>query len=482
MPALEKTVINDITCRLQKYLKYLGHYGEPKYLNAGGSAAVYVVDCAEGSRVFKAFNPSLFNGPGGEADRRRLEVQRRLIGHKCSSLVQTYRVEEAEGTAFMEMEFISWPQLTDKLADIPDDAVTPLIMQLVDAIRYLETHGIVHRDVKPENIHISPDFQLLKLLDLGVARELEMDESEDAAITDHGNHRPFLATAQYSSPEYLFRLDEPSVKLWKGLNFYQIGAVLHDLIMKKPIFQHEMSLSNRWLVARAVLTKTPSFLDANPHRLASLKALSARCLVKDLDTRLQLVGWDDFVLEGVPDPLAALKGRLAKGVANTGENTKASVDGRLEFDRAEFTRRFVSQVRTELIPICGTTMPLTLESPLPNALPIFKFKFSIVDEVKIDCDLFIKWAEELYCRTATISLSARVVVGDSLDEISPITSKVICTAVIGEAEEETIHNTCKEMAIVITHGLDVIESADNPSSLNGMSLLLNQSDNKEGKA
>lgn len=473
MPLLEKAVIEDITARLHKYLKALGCYGDPIYLAAGGSAAIFKVSYEDGSRVFKVFNPSFFQEAGGDAERRRLEVQRHLIGHKCPSLVQTYRVDEAENTAFMEMEFIPWPQLTEKLALIPDEAVTSLIMQLVDAVRYLEKHDIVHRDIKPENIHISPDFKCLKLLDLGVAREFSMPESEEAAITDHGNNRPFLATAQYSSPEYLFRLDEPSVNLWKGLNFYQVGAVLHDLIMKKPIFQQEMCLGNRWLVARAVLTKTPSFFDANPHRLASLKALAARCLVKDLDTRLQLVGWGDFVLENTQDPLSELKARLAKGSANSGENVKSSTAARLEFDRDNFAVQFTSQVRNELIASCGAKMPFAMTSPVPNTPPVFKFSFPKGSDISIACDLTVKWGDELYCRTATIELSARLVVVGYSGQQTPFKSKVICALTIGEAEEQAIHCTSNEIGALIIHGLDVIDGAGDHSGLNGVDLLQN---------
>ena len=307
MPALEQTVIDDLEGRLKRYLDSRGGYDAPKFLSAGGSAAVFRVEGASGIRAFKAFDPAFLSGTGGAAERRRMDIQRRLIGHSCTTLVQTFRIEEAEGTAFTEMEFIPWPQLTKQLAALPDSAVVPLISQLVDAVKFLETLNIVHRDIKPENIHVSEDFAHLKLLDLGVAREFEFPDSNDAAITDHGNSRPFLATAQYSSPEYLFRLDEPTKRLWNGLNFYQLGAVLHDLIAKRPLFDHEMQLGNRWLVARAVLTKTPTFIDHDPNRLLQLKVLSHRCLVKDLNTRLQLVGWDDFILEDSRDPRAALR-------------------------------------------------------------------------------------------------------------------------------------------------------------------------------
>lgn len=472
MPDVEQSVIDDITNRLKKYLQKQEGYDEPEYLGAGGSAAVYRVNCKEGVRVFKGFNPNFFDGNSGAAERRRLNVQRRLIGHQCSSIVQTYRVEEAEGTAFIEMEFLSWPSLKSELANIPDETVAPLIMQLVEAVRFLQEHEIVHRDIKPENIHISPDFKFLKLIDLGVARAFESEDAEDAAVTDHGNLRPFLATAQYSSPEYLFRLDEPTSRLWKGLNFYQIGAVLHDLIMKKPLFQHEMEIGNRWLVARAVLTKTPSFADTNPTRLASLKALAVRCLVKDIDTRLQLVGWEDFILEGSTDPIAALKGRLEKGfICNSFQKNAATV-ARLDFDRTEFMQRLTSRIRAELLSVCGAKLPFSLIPPASGEPYTFKLIFSTPNTVSIACDLSFLWSDELYSKTATIEIRARLAT-EEMKNVIPLTSgKTIYAAVISEAEEEAIHGITSELSIIIGRGLDLIEGADDMNSLIGSDLLL----------
>lgn len=228
MPALSQEVIGVLYAKLVDFLGHLGNPNEPAFVASGGSAAVFKVQTDDGLRAFKVFDPKFFEGASGDVERRRLEVQRRLVGHDCPYLIQTFRVEEYAATAFMEMEYLDWPGLKDVLAQVPDSTVSTLILQLVSAAQYLEKLGIVHRDIKPENIHVSPDFATLKLLDLGVARDIEADDGVDAAITDHSNMRPFLATAQYSAPEYLFRLDEPSAKLWKGLTFYQIGAVLHD--------------------------------------------------------------------------------------------------------------------------------------------------------------------------------------------------------------------------------------------------------------
>lgn len=481
MPALEQSVIDDVTERLRRHLDNLGGYGEPKFLKAGGSAAVFRAELADGLRAWKVFNPAFLNGPGGEAERRRLQVQRRLIHHNCPSLIQTFRVDEAEGTAFMEMEFNPWPELNAVLPNIPDDAVVRLITQLVDSVRFLEAKGIVHRDIKPENIHVSEDFKQLKLLDLGVARDIEPDDAEDAAVTDHGNLRPFLATAQYSSPEYLFRLDEPSAKLWKGLNIYQVGAVLHDLIMKKPLFHHEMNLANRWLVARAVLAKQPSFADGQPARLSNLKALSARCLVKDLDARLQLVGWDEFVLEGANDPLTALQARLKKGSAKGGALARASAELRLEFDRSEFTKRFIERVRTELASTCGTQVPFTVSLPTAEAPQTIGFHFSAPGSVAIDCRFFMEWQSEIYERTVNVWLSSKLSCPASEVEGTQLAKRLVAVGTISEAEDETFQGVSGVLAGCIIRALDLIETAPDPRALHDSDLLLDEPNGEKNK-
>lgn len=307
----------------------------------------------------------------------------------------------------------------------------------------------------------------MKLLDLGVARVFDVADGDEAAITDHNNLRPFVATAQYSSPEYLFRLDEPTPRLWKGLNFYQLGAVLHDLIMKSELFHDEVSLGNRWLVARAVLTKLPSFADLHPNRLASLKALASRCLVKDLDTRLQLVNWHDFVLEGTNDPLAELKGRIAKQGLGSLNPSRASHDDRLQFDRREFEKRFVDRIRSELISICETKLPLAVRSPMPNAPRIFRFELAPSEELTIHCSLAIEWRREIYNRTANVTMSSHIAVtaGGSLAH-TPAPS-LVCVAAIGEAEDQAVRSACCALAQAVTAGLDLIDSSNNRADLHG---------------
>lgn len=478
MPDLESEIIQDLTTRVGRFLNATGGYEHLDFLAAGGSAAVYRVVRNGKSSALKAFNPRFFSGTGGDAERHRLDVQKRLIGHGCTSLVQTYQVIETEGTAFVEMEYIEWPQLTKKLAEVPDSAIVPLISQLVEAVRFLDSLNIVHRDIKPENIHVSPDFKYLKLLDLGVVREFDSPDASDACVTDHGNQRPFLATAQYSSPEYLFRLDEPTAKLWRGLNIYQIGAVLHDLIKKEPLFKHEMSLGNRWLVARAVLAKQPSFADPIPNRLLALKALSSRCLIKDLDTRLAVVGWEDFVLEGASDPVSALRGRLAKGAIKNRRGAGESSAARLEFERTEFMKRFSDRIRAELIHICGAQLPLTMKPPSPGAPMDVRYELAVDKQLSISCHVGFDWQAGLYERSANLRVGAQFLCAGRDDAAPAIEYKPVGVAVIQEAEDEAATLVTNELANLVGRALDRIEGGENSASLHG----LNLQDTKESQS
>lgn len=459
MPALEQAVIDNLRGRLIKYLESTGGYESIDYIDAGGSAAIFKVQRDDGLRAIKIFDPALFSGAPAAASKRRLDVQRRLIGHKCPTLIQTYFADESQGTAIVEMEFNDWPQLSKQLSKVPDDAIGRLMSQLVGAVKYLEGMNIVHRDIKPENIHVSQDFQDLKLLDLGVAREFDNSDENDAGATDAGIGRPFLATAQYSSPEYLFRLDEPTDKLWKGLNFYQVGAVLHDLIKKEALFQYEVNLENRWLVARAVLTKQPSFSDSDIKRLSSEKALALRCLTKDLDTRLSLVGWDEFEFNQIDDPLTALKAKLSKGLGHLGYAAKSTSAARLAYERQEYCNRIFERVRTELISVCGTELPVTMITDYASSPSNIAFTVSPEKSilVRIECD--VSWKQGIYGKSALIETGAMFLSTSSTTRHPETPMKPCLELNIGAAEDESVSAIANNIAKILGHALARIEAA-----------------------
>lgn len=218
-----------------------------------------------------------------------------------------------------------------------------------------------------------------------------------------------------------------------------------------------MQLKNRWLVAKAVLTKPPSFSDDKPNRLLSLKALAGRCLVKDLDSRLSLVGWDDFRLEGASDPLKALAGRLSKRTPTAGDHARQAAATRLHFDRSEYVRRLIAEIRNELISICRTDLPLMLSQSDPEQPPSVVFNFAAQQNYHIECLLEIHWLGELHERSANVSLQARLTYGGQGPGFQNDARKMVQHISIHDGEPEVIVALSGDIAKVIGTALDLIE-------------------------
>lgn len=99
---------------------------------------------------------------------------------------------------------------------------------------------------------------------------------------------PIVATARYSPPEYLFRLLQPGSDAWHALDVYQLGGLLHDLIMREPLFEQvfQSAKDNRYRFAWTVATVEPSLEADDVDR--DLLALARRALDKDWRRRSAL--------------------------------------------------------------------------------------------------------------------------------------------------------------------------------------------------
>ena len=159
-----------------------------------------------------------------------------MVGKEHENLVKIFDGGYCEKTEnfFMVMEYSDAPNSAEVLSKVPRKSIGPFISQVASAARFLEDLGHVHRDIKPENIMVLEDFSKVILLDFGVIRP--MGKGND---TDSTDDTPFLGTLRYSSREYLLRNEEDTKDGWRGLTFYQIGAVLHDMIMQYPILKNQ---------------------------------------------------------------------------------------------------------------------------------------------------------------------------------------------------------------------------------------------------
>lgn len=270
-----------------------------KYVSHGKSAVLFEAHRGEVQAVIKLFHPGLIEAYGRDSQIIRVSRERELVERQHPNIARVLDagICEASQLLFVAMENAGGTQLSQCLNLIPTSQIPALVEQLARAAMQLEDWGFTHRDIKPDNIHIDDEFGSLILLDFGVMKP-HGDESATMLIAD----KPFVGTHQYSPPEMIHGQEEDTVDGWRAVTFYQIGAVIHDLVTRVPIFKYATS-RNADLV-RAIDNDVIVVEDDGVGSL--LCNLATRCLVKNPTDRLRLVSWHDFMFSELQTEILSL--------------------------------------------------------------------------------------------------------------------------------------------------------------------------------
>jgi serine/threonine protein kinase len=259
-----------------------------EYVSHGKSAVVMKASRNQNQAIIKIFHPELMEQYGKEAQLIRISRERSLVGKEHPNMVRILDAGTCENTGhlFVVMSIATGRPLSQALNLVPRSNIPALIEQLARAAMQLENWGFTHRDIKPCNIHIDDTMDNLTLLDFGV-----MKPHGDDSATLMQVSKSFVGTHQYSPPEMIHGREENTMEGWRAISFYQIGAVLHDLIERKPIFQHATT-RNANLVA--AIDGEPVVVKADDVD-SQICSLATRCLLKKPLERLELVHWEDFM-------------------------------------------------------------------------------------------------------------------------------------------------------------------------------------------
>lgn len=236
------------------------------------------------SAVLKVFDPEIIERYGREVQKERVDRERTLIGKRHPHLVTILDAGEDGGFFYVAMEHVPGKTLSKALSELKRDRIWALIGQIASAAEFLENLGFAHRDIKPDNINVTEDSSNAILLDLGVLKPFAGKPVTDLEKT------PFIGTLQYSSPEFLKRKEDPTPDGWRALTFYQLGAVIHDMVMRRRIFSEQEEPFARLVDAVAYIDPEIKAADV-PSELISL---ARTCLSKKPEHRLTYVKWSDF--------------------------------------------------------------------------------------------------------------------------------------------------------------------------------------------
>lgn len=265
----------------------VGGYELVRLIDNGKSAAVFLAIKDSKQYAVKIFDDELIKNYGETAQFQRIKREINLKSTPHDNLIKIYEggICDISNNHYLVMEFLDGDNLKQCLTDIKTEDIWGYVEQLALAAEHLEVLDLAHRDIKPENIMIQMDSKKLTLMDLGVLRPFG-----DSSLTDTGENLPFVGTLQYSSPEFLTR-DEVDSKLgWRAVTFYQIGAVIHDLIMKYPIFNEDAEPYAKLVLA--INNKRPEIINFDVDQ--ELINLANQCLLKDPEKRVRLVNWSKF--------------------------------------------------------------------------------------------------------------------------------------------------------------------------------------------
>jgi eukaryotic-like serine/threonine-protein kinase len=252
-----------------------GRYEILKLLGEGGMGAVYKARDREVDHLvaLKLIRPEMAGHPVVLARFKQELLTARQVTHR--NVVRIYDLAEAEGTKYITMEFVEGSDLRQRLQGEsklgPEESVA-IIRQICRALEAAHGAGVIHRDLKPQNIMQDTSGRIL-VMDFGLARSLESD-----GMTQSGM---LLGTIEYMSPEQALgqHVDARS-------DLFSLGLIFYELLSGKVPYKADTAMAS--LLLRNQERAVPvSELDSSVPK--ELSDIVSKCLERDLAHRYQSV-------------------------------------------------------------------------------------------------------------------------------------------------------------------------------------------------
>jgi serine/threonine-protein kinase len=274
----------------------LGPYRIGERIGEGGTATVYRATHALLKRptAVKILKPHMTADEVVARFEREVQLASRLTHPAAIEIYDFGRARD--GTFYYAMEYLDGVTLADLVTrdgPMPPGRAAHVLTHVCEALREAHGQGLVHRDIKPQNIMLCQrggDFDVVKVLDFGLAKDLYSVETRD--ITQYAR---VLGTPLYMAPE---RIGNPGVA--DALtDLYSLGALAFNLLTGRPVFEAPTALD----LERAILESVPPRVSAiaGAHVPKAFDELVAALLAKDPRDRPQSA---DAVIDALAEILA----------------------------------------------------------------------------------------------------------------------------------------------------------------------------------
>jgi serine/threonine protein kinase len=272
----------------------VGQYTLVRKIGEGGMAEVWEARHDQlGSRAaIKFLLPDFARNK--DLQERFLNEGKRQAQLQHPNIIPAMDFFQVEGRSFLVMQYVEGENLENRLKKenppLTLDEVRSIARDILSALEYAHSKGVVHRDIKPSNMLLDPNGRVL-LMDFGIALALTEEQRLTRTNTSMG-------TPDYMSPEQITRPLDVDFRS----DIYSFGCVLYAMLSGNPPFSFEGATAFA-IHDRHVRAAPPPLVFRNPEIPRGVANVVVKCLEKDPANRYQTCG------EIIPALEAALDGK-----------------------------------------------------------------------------------------------------------------------------------------------------------------------------
>jgi tetratricopeptide (TPR) repeat protein/tRNA A-37 threonylcarbamoyl transferase component Bud32 len=267
----------DLRVELQQHLG--AAYVLGRELGGGGMSRVFVAEDTRLRRqvVVKVLSPELAQGLNVDRFEREIQLAASL---QQANIVPLLSAGDVKGLPYFTMPFVEGESLRARLArgPLPINEVVPILRDVTRALAYAHARGVVHRDIKPDNVLLSGDAAVVT--DFGIAKAISASRTgggDSATLTQLGTS---LGTPAYMAPEQV--AGDPKVD--HRADLYALGCMAFELITGQQPFGDR---SPQRMLAAHLTEAPPAIMTRRADCPPALAEMVARLMAKNPDQRPQ---------------------------------------------------------------------------------------------------------------------------------------------------------------------------------------------------